>query len=142
MTVLAGQKATADEVNAGINDPVEVRLASDETVTTTLTDVTGVTTNVTTVVANTELVITAICDIGINGGTDFAVITCVVGGVTQTGNAKLNGAVRGTFGQRWVVNVASASTVTVKLQKQKVNNSNTATLYGTHTKLIVEGNGI
>ncbi len=142
MSVLAGQKVTADELNAGIDDPVETRLAADEVFTTSLTDVTGVTQNITTVVANTELVITAVCDIGISGSTDFAVVTCVVGGVTQTGNAKLNGQVRGTFTQKWVVNVASASTVTVKLQKQKVSNSNVATLYGTHTKMIIQGNGI
>ena len=142
MTILAGQKVTADEYNADVTDYVDDSLSADETITTSLTDVTGVTQSVTTPVANTEVKISVQCDIGINGTTDFAVITCVIDGVTQTGNVKLNGAIRGTMGGHWLATIATAGAHTIKLQKQKVNNSNTATLYGTHTKMLIEGNGI
>lgn len=142
MTILAGQKVTADEYNADVTDYIGDTLAADETITTSLTDVTGVTQSVTTPVANTEVVIHAQCDIGITGGTDFAVITCVIDGVTQVGNIKLNGAIRGTMAGHWVAVIATAGAHTIKLQKQKVNNSNVATLYGSHTKMLIEGNGI
>lgn len=142
MTMLAGQKATADNYNADVVDWIEDILAADETITTSLTDVTGVTQTFSTPVANTEVKITATCDMGSTGGTDFGIITCVVDGVTQTGNCKLNGAIRAGFAQQWVVTIAAAGSHTIKLQKQKVNNSNTVTLYGSHTKMVIEGNGI
>lgn len=142
MTILAGQPVTADEYNADVTDYVDDILASDETITTTLTDVGGVTQSITTPVANTEVKITVQCDIGITGTTDFAVITCVIDGVTQTGNVKLNGAIRGTMAGYWLATIATAGAHTIKLQRQKINNSNVATLYGSHTKMLIEGNGI
>ena len=48
MTILAGQPVTADEYNADVTDYVDDILASDETITTTLTDVGGVTQSITT----------------------------------------------------------------------------------------------
>jgi len=142
MGILAGQKVTADEYNADVTDYLHVILAADETVTTTLTDVTGVTSTFTTPVANTEVKVTAMCDVGISGTTDFAVITCVVDGVTQTGNAKLLGNVRTTIYGEWVVTLATAGSHTIKLQRQKINNANTVVLYGSHSKMTIEGNGI
>lgn len=142
MSILAGQKVTADEYNADVTDYIQVILAADETITTTLTDVTGVSSTFTTPVANTEVKVTAVCDIGSTGGTDFGVVTCVVDGVTQTGNVKLNGAIRGTFHGHWVVTLAAAGSHTIKLQRQKFTNADTVTLYGSHTKMTVEGNGI
>lgn len=142
MTILAGEKVTADTYNADVTDYVDDTLAADETITTSLTDVTGVTQAITTPITNTEVKISVQCDIGITGSTDFAVVTCVIDGVTQVGNVKLNGAIRGTMAGHWVATIATAGAHTIKLQKQKVNNSNVATLYGTHTKMLIEGNGI
>lgn len=142
MTILAGQKVTADEYNADVTDYIEDILAADETITTSVTDVTGVTQTFTTPVANTEVKVTAVCDININGTTDTALITCVVDGVTQTGEVHAAGAIRVTVFGVWVVTLASAGSHTIKLQKQKQNNSNTVTLFGSHTKMVIEGNGI
>lgn len=142
MTILAGQKVTADNYNADVPDTIEDILAADETITTSLTDVTGVMQTITTPVANTEVLIIATCDMGSTGGTDFGVVTCVVDGVTLTGNAKLNGAIRTGTSQAWTYTIAAAGSHTIKLQKQKVNNANTVTLYGSHTKMTIQGNGI
>ena len=142
MGILAGQKVTADEYNADVTDYIQLILAADENLTTSLTDVTGVTSTFTTPVANTEVKVTAVCDISVSGTTDFAVITCVVDGVTQTGSAKVLGNIRVTVHGQWVVTLAAAGSHTIKLQKQKINNANTVTLFGSHSKMTIEGNGI
>jgi len=38
--------------------------------------------------------------------------------------------------------LATAGSHTIKLQRQKINNANTVVLYGSHSKMTIEGNGI
>lgn len=142
MTILAGQKITADEYNADVTDYVDDTLAADETITTSETDVTGVTQTITTPVANTEVKITAVCDIGSTGAADIGFVICHIDGVAQSGNCKWQVAGRGTVSQTWVATIATAGSHTIKLRKQKAGSSNTVTLFGTHTKMTIEGNGI
>lgn len=141
MPILAGQKVTADEYNADVTGIVDDTLAADETITTSLTDVTGVSIAFTTDVANTKVLLIATCDIGSTGNSDIGAVTCVIDGVTLGGNAKWQVSGRGTISQTWISTVAAAGPHTAKLQKQKFGTSNTVTLFGTHTKLTVLGNG-
>lgn len=142
MTILAGQKVTADEYNADVPGRFDDTLAADEVITTTATDVTGVSIAFTTAIANTKVQALATCDIGSTGSGDIGFVTCVLDGVAQSGNAKLQGAIRATVAQSWTITVATAGAHTIKLQRQKAGTANTVTLFGTHTKLTISGNGI
>lgn len=144
MVVAAGAVATAADVN-NLTWNVLVANASSttQTVTTTAADLAGATLSVTTAAANTKLLIHGLFDFESTHAADIALGTCMVGGVAQSGEAHLQSISRMTVSNAWVVTIASAGATTIKLRVQKVNNSGTVTAYGSsHSKLVVEGNGI
>lgn len=142
MALTAGSKATADNLNSVATDYIAQSVSGDQTVTTTETDLAGTSVSVTTPVANTEVKVTAIIDINATGATDLSFVICHIAGAAQTGNCKWQVTGRGMITQQWVATIAAAGTHTIKLRCQKILNIDAVTIYGTHSKIIVEGNGI
>lgn len=144
MVFAAGQKLTADALNAITRKAYIATASSTETVvTTTVADLAGATMSVTTVVANTQVRVTGIFDSESSGATDIMIGTCMANGVAQQGEAHWQGDARGTVMNEWLVTFASAGTYTIKLRVQKINNTNTVVVYGSnHSKIVSEANGI
>jgi hypothetical protein len=141
----AGSRVTAANLNNNTWHTLEARSSGDETVTTVLTDVNGATLTITTPVANTVVTVTSYWDIATTGGTDTFIGTLYVDGILHgNGEAHLEGAgsERETVAQGWEVTLGSAGSHTLKLRRQKTTNTDTMTLFGTHTKIKVGGLGI
>jgi hypothetical protein len=116
---------------------------SSSAVSTSVADLPGATVNVTTVETNTEVKVTAVFDIE-STNTDIFVGTLVVnGGAAQNGEAHYTGAGgRATVTQQWTVTLPTAATHTLKLRTQKVGALGTMNIYGVHSCILVEGQGI
>lgn len=142
MAFASGQRVTAAMLNRITRNDLEAVVTSDQNATTSDVDLGGATMSVTTIQANTVLQITASLDCGSTGISDLPFVKLVVGGSTQADNFKLQMAGRGALSKTWLVTVAAASTFTVKLVLVKIGTSNVATVYGTHSTLVVSGNGI
>lgn len=143
MTFLAGQKVTATILNNHVIKTLEARSSADETVTTTETDVNGATLTFTTPVANTIVTIDSYWDVTSTVAGDLLIGTLYVDGTKSTQGEAHGGFVnRGTVAQGWTATLAAAGSHTLKLRRQKANNSGTVTLFGTHTKIQVSGLGI
>lgn len=122
--------------------PLIAYVSVDQAATTSAVDLAGASLSVTTTTANTLLYISAALDCGTTGPVDFPYVQLVVDGVTQTQTVKFQGVYRNGVHGQWVVNVPAAKTLTVKLQLLKISNSNTCTVYATHSSLVVLGNGV
>lgn len=133
------------DLDARVYKHKEARSSGDQTVTTTLTDVNGATITFNLYQANTTVKFTGIFDVAVTGGSDTFVGTLVIDGTPiTTGECHVEGAgsERLTVSQTWVVNLTSNGSHTAKLQEKKLGTADTVTLFGTHSKLIVEGNGV
>jgi hypothetical protein len=134
------------DIDARVVNYKEARSSGDETVTTTATDVNGITAaSFSTHQANTPVKFTAVFDVGVTGGSDTFIGTLVVDGTPiTTGEAHFEGAgsERATITQVWVVTLTGSGSHTAKLQRAKSGTSDTVTLFGTHTKLVIEGSGV
>lgn len=133
------------DLDARLTKYKEARSSGDETVTTSVTDVNGATLSVTTPQASTQVLVTSVWDVGTTGGSDTFLGTLYVDNVLVTvGEAHFEGAgsERSTISQSWLINVGTAGAHTFKLRRQKSGSTDTVTLFGTHTKIICQGNGI
>lgn len=142
MAFASGQRVTAASLNRITRNDLEAVVTSDQAATTSEVDLNGATLNVTTIQPNTKLKITASIDGFVTGTTDIPRCTLVVDGAVQSGRLKFQGVGGGTFARTWTVIVPTAKTLVVKLTLSKVNNANTAQVAGTHSNLVVSGNGI
>lgn len=145
MAFAAGQKLTATDLNNHTWRTLEALASGDQTVTTTLTDVAGATLTFITPVANTVVNVQSYWDVGTTGGSDTFLGTLYVDNVLEpTGEAHMEGAgsERNTVTQGWDVTLATAGFHVLKLRRQKAGATDTVTLFGTHTKIIVSGLGI
>lgn len=111
------------------------------TVTTSVTDVPGASVSVTTIEANTVVKVTAVFDVA--GTADTFIGTLVVnGGAAEAPEAHLQGGVRVSITQTWLVTLATATTHTLKLQMTKIGAAGTVSVFGPHTCIVAEGQGI
>src|SRR5687768_13500847 len=143
MAFASGQRVTAVMLNRITRNTLEALMTADDTIVAGEADLSGLTLSVTTIQPNTLLKITASLDWGCNGTTDFSAVRLYVNGVVQPDEMNRGtNASRSPAAKTWSVNVASASTVTVKLTGRKLISGNTTTIYAMHSNLIVSGNGI
>lgn len=146
LSVTGNATVTGSLSSASALKYLEARSSGDETVTTSVVDVNGATLTFTTPAANTVVKVTSYWDVATSGGTDTFIGTLYVDGVVNTqGEAHVEGAGttgRNTESQGWTVTLAAAGSHTLKLRRTKVGSSDTLTLFGTHTKIQVEGLGI
>lgn len=143
MPFSTGSRATAVALNRITWNVLEAVVSSDQTVTTTETDVAGASITVTTTQTNTKVKITASLDCELTGTAgDFPFVVCHVDGVAQSANLKFQVLGRASRARTWVVTLGTAGSHTIKLRRQKIGTANTATIYSTHSNLVVEGLGI
>lgn len=125
----AGQKPTAAEFNNNIPTFASARgTTASATVTTTLADLAGCSVTITVPESSVKLLVTGVFDVQINGATDIFSGSLDVAGVAQSNVAVLNGTVRATVTQQWLLTGISSGSLTLKLRVQKTNNSNTVTI--------------
>jgi hypothetical protein len=142
MAFASGQRVSAAMLNRITRNDLLATVTADDVVTGSEVDLSGATLSVTTIQANTKLKVTASLDFESTGTTDFTVVKLYVGGVAVSGDMNRRGAGRLPLSKTWNVTVAAASTVTVKLTRQKIISGDTTTIYSTHSTLVVSGNGI
>lgn len=142
MAFSSGQRVTAAMLNRITRNDLLATVTADDVVTGSEVDLSGATLSVTTIQANTKLKITASLDWESTGTTDFSVVKLYVNGVAVSGDMNRRGAGRLPLSKTWNTTVAAASTVTVKLTRQKIISGDTTTIYSTHSTLVVSGNGI
>lgn len=113
------------------------------TVTNSATDIAGTTMSVTTIEANTVIKVTGVFDVDSNVAGDTFLGTLVVnGGAAEPGEAHFRGAGRATCTQTWIVTLASVATHSIKLQASKAGTSSTVLVFGVHSCIVAEGQGI
>jgi hypothetical protein len=143
VTIAAGHKITADDLNRITRGKTKANATTAiTTVTTSTADLAGCSLNVVVPFDNTELTIRGVFDVSINGGTDTFLGTCTVNGSAQFEEAHWQGTGRVTCYQEWTVDIATAGTYTIKLRVAKLSNSNTVQVLAGHSQIVVEGNGI
>lgn len=143
MVLVPGQKLTAAALN-NITWQVKsgIMTGGDITITTSSVDVPGCSITFTAPVANTLVKVTAVADFVTTNTGDLNYVTCVVDGVTQNNNAKLQGAnLRASVVQIWTPTV-SAGSHTIKLQVQKIGTTGVQQLGAGHSRIVVEGLGL
>lgn len=112
-------------------------------VTTSVADLAGATVNVTTVETNTEVKVQGVFDVEASAGDIFVGTLVVNGGAAQNGEAHFATALgRANITQTWTVTLPTVATHTLKLRVQKVGASGTVNVYGVHSCILVEGQGI
>jgi hypothetical protein len=130
VTNITRRAKTAD---AGIN----------QTATSGVVALNAATVTFTTPVVNTQVTIRGHFDVESTGSTDVFVGDCIIDGVTvPAGEAHWKATGRGTVMQEWIVTLATAASHTIALRITKQNTSDTVTVYATHSRIVVEGNGI
>lgn len=138
----AGQKLSATDLNTNMTKLLSARgTTASATVTTTVADLSGCTLTFTTAEVNTIVLVTGVFDAQINGATDIFSGILDVDGSSQSNTAILNGTVRATVTQQWLITLATAASHTLKLRVQKTNNSNTVTVRSP-SNITVAGNGL
>lgn len=144
MPFASGSRVTAAALNRITRADLEAVVSGDMTVTTSTVDVPGASITLTTTQANTKVKITASLDAEITGATDFLFGRCEVDGVNATGdiNFKVSGSNRIPVAKTWTVTLGSVGSHTIKLRAFKTGSSNLVTIFGTHSKLSISGNGI
>lgn len=116
--------------------------SADQNATTSDVDIAGCSISLTTTAPNTLLLCMAALDVGTTGPTDFPFVKLSVDGAVQSQNVKFQGVYRQGVVGVWVVNVPAPKTLTAKLILTKISNANVCTVYGTHSNIMVLGNGV
>ncbi|MFD9706216.1 hypothetical protein [Lentzea sp. NPDC059081] len=144
MPFASGSRVTAAALNRITRVDLEATVSSDLTVLTSTADVPGASITLTTTQANTKVKVTASLDAEITGATDFLFGRLVVDGVDASGdvNFKVSGSNRIPVAKTWTITLGSVGSHTIKLRAYKTGTSNLVTIFSTHSKLSISGNGI
>lgn len=140
MAFASGQVVTAAMLNR-ITPNVLTAACSANVVPVAEVDITGMSISVTTPQANTKIEIAAVLDVDIVG-TDFSIFACYINGTKQSDELNRGAVGRWPVGGFWVATIAAASTFTVKITGRRNSGAGTTTVFSTHSKMKVSGNGI
>lgn len=143
MTFTAGQKLAAQDLDQLVSNTTQLlgaaQLTSSLAMGASASDLTGASATFNTLYANTKVGIWAVYDVQITTGAPIFIGTCLVDGVTVSGEAHLGGVngLRGTCAGMWLVTLTASGSHTVKIQ----GSGSGTTTFATHTKwhAIVEG---
>jgi len=140
---VSGEYVSAADLNANITGYDQaVGSTTSATVTTTAADLDGCTVTVTTAVASTVVMVVGTFDVESTGTTDVFFGQLLVAGSAQAGSCSFKGTGRAVVSRTWMVTLGAAGSYTLKLQVDKINNSNTVTIYSTGSSIAVWGNGL
>lgn len=125
MTFTAGQKLAAQDLDQLVSSTTQIigaaQTTSLQSMTLSAADLTGTSLTFTTLYANTKVTIWGCFDVSYTSlsdtaiGTKLFVGTCLVDGVTLSGEAHFNGT-RATVFQEWITTLVAAGSHTIKLQ--------------------------
>lgn len=136
MTFNAGQKVAASDLDQLASNDLQLIGAaanSHQASTGTSTDIAGTSLTFTTTYANTKVGIWAVYDVDSTGVTSTFIGTCVVDGVTQSGEAHSQ-TLRVTCPSMWITTLTAAGTHTIKLQQKSSGGSDVQNTNAVHTK--------
>jgi hypothetical protein len=142
MTFTAGQKVTAAQLNALETKYGLVTKSTNQTLTTTITDLAGCSLTITTFVANVVVKITADLDLEASGSGDIGIVSAQVNSnPLLAGDLNFQRAGRDPGLRSWLDTLATPGSYTIKLRGYKIGAANMLTVYATHSRMIVEGAG-
>lgn len=136
MTFNAGQKVAASDLDQlASNDLQLIGSAgnSHQATTASSVDIAGTSLTFTTTYANTKAGIWGIYDVDSTGVTSVFIGTCVVDGVTVSGEAHSQ-TLRVTCSGMWIVTLAAAGSHTIKLQQKSSGGTDVQSTNAIHTK--------